>query len=91
MLRKGVYSHECMDESEKINETIWPEEEDFYNILNMANNADADCMHAKRFCENFERKHLGENYNLYVKIEYFWLIFSKICKAGWGKNNQSFN
>ena len=68
LLRKGVYSHEYIDESEKINETTLPEEQDFYNILN---NTDADYMHAKRFCENFEKKHLGENYNLYVKIDYF--------------------
>ena len=31
------------------------------------------------------KKNLGQNYNLYVKIGYFWLMFSIICKTGWGK------
>ena len=54
LLRKGVYSRDYMDESE--NETTLPEEEDFQKILIMANNTDADYMHAKRFCENFEKE-----------------------------------
>ena len=28
---------------------------------------DADYMHTKRVCRDFERKHLGEYHNLYVK------------------------
>ena len=84
MLRKGVYPHEYMDEWEKITERALPEEEDFYSILNMVNITDADSMHAKRFCSDFERKMLVENYNFYVKIYTLLLTdvfqnFRKIC------------
>ena len=36
-----------------------PEPEHFYSHLNMEDIADADYMHAKRLCENFEIKYLG--------------------------------
>ena len=35
---------------------------------------DADYMHAKRVCKDFEIKNLGEYHDLY---RYFWLMFSK--------------
>ena len=30
---------------------------------------DANNAHAKRVCKNFERKHLGENHDLYVQSD----------------------
>ena len=56
-----------MDEWEKCNETTLPEKEDFYSNLNMEYNADADYMHAKKVCKDFEIKNLGEYHYLYLK------------------------
>ena len=55
-----------MDDWEKFNETSSPEIEDFYSHLNVEDIADADYAHAKRVCEDFEIKHLGEYYDLYI-------------------------
>ena len=39
---------------------------------------DADYMHAKRVCKDFEIKKLGEYHYLYFKlIHYFWLMLWK--------------
>ena len=39
---------------------------------------DADYMHAKRVCKDFEIKHLGKYNNFYLKSDRFvWLIFLK--------------
>ena len=59
-----------MDDWEKFNETTLPEKEEFYSNLNIT---DADYIHAKRVCKDFEIKNLGECHNLY----YFWLMSSK--------------
>ena len=39
----------------------------FYNHLNMEDITDADYMHLKRLCKNFEIKRLGEYHDLYVQ------------------------
>ena len=46
-----------------------PEEEDFYNYLNMEDITDADYADAKRVCKDFEIKHLGEYHDLNVPGE----------------------
>ena len=56
MLKKGVYPYEYMDECKKFNETILPEKEEFYSNLNMEDITDADDMHAKRVCKDFDIK-----------------------------------
>ena len=56
MLKKGVYPYEYMDECKKFNETTLPEKEEFYSNLNMEDITDADDMHAKRVCKDFEIK-----------------------------------
>ena len=67
-----------MDDWEKFNETTLPEEEEFYSNLNLENITDADYMHAKRVCKDFEIKKLGEYHYLYFKlIHYFWLMLWK--------------
>ena len=43
-----------MDDWEEFNETTLPEKEEFYSNLNMEDITDADCMHVKRVCKNFE-------------------------------------
>ena len=59
LLRVGVYPHEW----KKLNETSLPHKEDFYSHLNMEDITDADFVHAKRVCRNFER----EYHDLYVQ------------------------
>ena len=60
LLRKGVHPNEYMDEWEKFNKTSLPEKEGFYSSLNMEEITDADYVHAKRFCKDFEVKNIGE-------------------------------
>ena len=56
LLRKGVYPYEYMDEWEKFNETSLPEKFGLYSNLNIQDITDADYMHAKRVCKDFETK-----------------------------------
>ena len=58
-MRKSVYPYEYMDEWERFNETTLPEKEEFYSNLNVEDITDADYMHAKRTCKDFEIKNLG--------------------------------
>ena len=44
----------------KFNETSLAEREDFYSHLYMEDNTNADYMHAKRVCKNFETENLAE-------------------------------
>ena len=52
-----------------MNETAIPEKEEFASNLNMEDITDADCMQAKRVCNNFEIKELGKYYDLYIKCD----------------------
>ena len=45
-----------MNDWEKFNETTLPEKEEFYSNLNMEDIKDADYMHPKRVCKDFEMK-----------------------------------
>ena len=56
--RKDVY--EYMDDWEKFDETSLSENEDFYSHVNMEDITDADYVHAKIVCKDFEKKNLGE-------------------------------
>ena len=69
LLRKGVYSYEYKDDWEKFNETAFPEKEEFYSNLNMEEITDADYMHAKRVCKDFEIKDSGDYHDLYLKSD----------------------
>ena len=44
-----------MDDWEKFNETL-PEKEEFISNLNMEDITDADYIHAKRVCKDYETK-----------------------------------
>ena len=57
-----------MDDWEKFNETSLREKEDFYSHLNMEDITDADYVHAKKVCKDFEIKNFGE-YDLYVQSD----------------------
>ena len=83
LLKKGVYPYEYMHEWEKFNEITLPEKEEFYSNLNM-DITDADYMHGKRVCKDFEIKHLGEYHDLHLKSETLLLVdvfknFRKMC------------
>ena len=54
LLRNDVYPYEYLDESEKFNKTLSNEKQKFYNNLNMEHITDADYIHAKRVCQDFE-------------------------------------
>ena len=73
LLQKGNYPYEYMDDSEKYNETLLPEKEDFHSHLHMADITDADYAHAKIICKDFEIKYLGEYHNLYVQSNALFL------------------
>ena len=78
LLIKGVYPDEYMDDWEKFNEPTLPEKEKSYSNLNMKDITDADYMHVKKVCKDFETKSLGEYHDLYLlSNNYFWLMFLK--------------
>ena len=84
LLRKGVCPYEYMDDWEKFNKTTLPEKEEFYSNLNMEDITDADYMHAKRVCKDFEIKNLAEYHDLYLKSDTSLLAdafesFRKMC------------
>ena len=58
-----------MDQQEKFNETTLPEKEEFHSNLNLEDSSDADYMHVKRVCKDFEIKNFGEYHDLYLKID----------------------
>ena len=65
LLRKGVYRYEYMDEWEKFNEATLPGKEEFYSNLNMEDITDADYMHARKVCKDFEIKNLSEYHDFF--------------------------
>ena len=78
LLRKIVYTYEYMDECEKFDETTLPGKEELCNNLNIEVITDADYMHAKRICKDFETKNLGEYNDLYLNSNLgglFWGSF----------------
>ena len=72
-----------MNESEEFNERTLPEKEEIYSNVNKEDIADADYMHGKRVCKDFEIKHLGEYHNLYLKSDTLLLadVFENLEKC----------
>ena len=70
----GVYPYEYMYDQENFNETSLPEKEDFHSHVNMEDITDADYAHAKRFCIDFEKEHLGKYHDLHVQSDTLLLI-----------------
>ena len=87
LLQRLVYPFEFMDDWETFNEASLPEKEDFYSHLNMEDTTDADYVHPKRVCKDFEIKNLGEYHNLYVQSDTLFLadVFKNF------QNNVSWN
>ena len=53
----------------KFNETTLPGKEEFYSNLNMEDITEADYIHAKRVCKEFEIKNVGEYHDLHLKTD----------------------
>ena len=84
LLRRDIYPYEYVNGWEKFKETSFPEKEEFYSNLNMEDITDADYMHAKRVCKDFEIKNLAEYHDLYLKSDTSLLAnafesFRKMC------------
>ena len=79
MLRKGVYPYGCMNDWEEFTKALLPEE--FYSNFNMKDITDADYVFAKRACQDFEIKNLGEYHKLYFKSDTLLLtnVFENLC------------
>ena len=84
LLRRAVCPYEYMDDWEKCNETTLRGKEEFYSNLNREDITDADYVHVKRFCKDFEIKKLGEYHDLYLRSDVLLLVdvfgnFRRMC------------
>ena len=85
LLRKGVYPYEYMDDWEKSNEKKnYLKKKNFIVNLNLEDIVDADYIHAKRVCKDFQIKKLSEYHDLYLKSDALLLAdvfqnFRKTC------------
>ena len=64
-----------MGKWDKFNETSLPKKEEFYGNLSMEDITDANYMHAKRVCNDFKIKNLGEYHDLYLKSDALLLAY----------------
>ena len=67
LLLKGIYLYGYMDDWEKFNKISLPEKKDFYSHLIMEGITEADYVHAKRVCKDFETKSLGGYHDFCVQ------------------------
>ena len=83
-LRNIVYPYDYADDWDKFNEITLPEKEEFHSNLNFEDVTDADYMHAKRVCKNFEIKNLSKYHDLYLKNDVLLLadVFENFRKMG---------
>ena len=58
-----------MDEWEKFDITTLCKKEKFNSNLNIEDITDADYMHRRRVCKDFEIKNFGEYHDLYLKSD----------------------
>ena len=81
MLQKGVCSYEYLNNWEKVNETSFPEKEDFESHLNMEDITDPDYTHAKRVCKGFEPNKLVKYHDFYVQTN--TLLLADVLNNFW--------
>lgn len=87
--RKGVYCYEYTDSWEKLNDTVLPSKENFYNTLHESHIDDKDYQHAKRVWDHFKLNTLGEYSDLYMKVDVMLLCdvfenFRDLCLVTYG-------
>ena len=58
-----------MDNWERVDETLLPNEEAFYSNLSMEDITDTDYRHAYKVFKEYKLKHLGEYHDLYVQSD----------------------
>ena len=68
------YRYEYTNDWENFNETTLPEKEELSNNLNMEDITEANYMHAKKVCKDFELKQLGEYHDLYLTSDTLLLV-----------------
>ena len=69
LLRKGIYSYECMENMLKFNEKELPTIDNFHNNLNSSDISKADYAHAKKVWQFFKLKDLDEYHDVYVQSD----------------------
>ena len=69
LLRKGVYPYEYIDEWDKFNEKVLPDEESFNSNLTLENISEIDYDHANNVLKKFNINNLGEYHDLYVRSD----------------------
>ena len=69
LLRKGVYTYECMDSWKRFNETELISKDKFYSKLDLEDISDEDYAHATNVWNTFNISNLGEYHDLYVKLD----------------------
>ena len=74
--RKGVYPYEYTDSWGKSDVPCLPRKEEFYSTLTESGIKEEDFKHAKAVWDHFKCKTLGEYSDLYLKIDYTYLLFS---------------
>ena len=74
LLRKGIYPYEYIDSWERFDETSLPDKEAFYSSLNMEGTTSVGYRHAKKVCEEFKSKNLGDYHDLHVQSDTLLLV-----------------
>ena len=69
MKAKGVYPYDYIDSFSKFDDTILPDREDFYSLLNDEDISDVDYNHAKDIWNTFSIKNMGEYHDLYLRSD----------------------
>ena len=62
-------SYEYMDSSERFDEILLPNKEDFYSSLNMEGITDVDYRHVKKVFKEFKINNVGDYHDLYVQSD----------------------
>ena len=69
LLRKGVFSYECMDSWERFDETSLPDKETFQSELNLEDITNEDYAHGQKVWKESEIKNFGAYHDLYVQSD----------------------
>ena len=78
LLRKGVCPYEYMDIWKRFNEPVPSVEDYYYSELNKEGITKEDLKHAKKVCDTFKIKNLGEyHYYMFNLIQHYLLMYLK--------------
>ena len=84
LLRKGVYPYDCVDGSDKLEETSLPPKESFYSLLSDQSISDKEYEHAQKEWQIFRCEKLGDYHDVYLKSDVLQLAdvfenFRSVC------------